>query len=116
MRHRPWLDLLLDVGAAYRLTRLVTSDALTEGLRERVIERGARRASLADDMAAARRYGPEVAEAGGPLAYLIECPWCTSIYVGVGVAVARRLAPLPWSHAARALTLSAITGWLSERS
>lgn len=110
-------ELVEDTGAVFRLTRLVTSDALTEGLRDRIIERQRQRlASTGDEMTVARRYGPEVAEAGGPVAYLVGCPWCASMWVAVGVAVARRAAPLPWALVARGLTMSTITGWLADRS
>lgn len=110
------LALIEDAGAVYRLTKLVTADALTEGLRDRIIDWSRQRLlSTGDEIVVSRRYGPEVAEAGGPLAYLVGCPWCASVWLAAGVALARRAAPLPWALAARALTMSAATGWLSER-
>lgn len=106
------VDLLVDAAATYRLTRLLTRDALLDGLRERVREREApaRRDVLRDS----RRYGVEVGETG-PLTYLLGCPWCSSIWVGAGVALARRSAPAVWGVAAAGLAASAATGWLSER-
>lgn len=113
MRRPGLLDLLIDVGATYRLTKLVVDDALTEGLRERIIDNS--RAGM-DELAVTRRYGHDVAQAGGPVAYLVGCPWCASIWVAAGVVLARRALPLPWAPVARVLSMSAITGWLSERS
>lgn len=114
---RRLVELAEDVGATYRLTRLITTDELTAGARERLVEN--RRAVLhseGDVVETAHRWGGDIAEHGGPLAYLVQCPWCASVYVGLGVAVARRLFPLPWGLVARGLSMSAITGWLSERS
>lgn len=48
-----------------RITRFVTTDKLSEPLR----------------VSAMKRLNPE-----GSLAYLIHCDWCSSIYVGAGVA------------------------------
>lgn len=55
--------LVLAVAATVRLTRLVTSDYLTEHPRRWL-----------------QAHLPE------PLAYLLGCPWCASIYVGGLVA------------------------------
>lgn len=111
------LQVAEDVGATYRLTQLVTRDALTQGLRARIAAwQKERLLSQGDVIVMARRYGQDVADEGGPLAYLVQCPWCTSLWVAAGVVLARRVLPLPWAPVARALSMSAITGWLSERS
>lgn len=107
------LDLLVDAGAVYRLTKLVVDDALTQGLRERIVAASQRRLDRSN---VTRIYGSDVADAGGPIAYVVACPWCASIWLGAGVVIARRLFPLPWGLAARGLSMSAVTGWLSERS
>lgn len=107
------LDLLVDAGAVYRLTKLVVDDALTQAVRDRLVEASARRLDRSNVV---RIYGEDVAEAGGPVAYLVGCPWCASIWLAGGVVIARRLFPLPWGLVARGLSMSAITGWLSERS
>lgn len=110
-------DAVEDTAAVFRLTRLLTQDALTDGLRARIAEQGRQRMlSTGDELVTARRYGQDIVDEGGPLAYLVQCPWCASIWIGAGVAVARRVAPLPWALAARVLTMSAVTGWLAERS
>jgi hypothetical protein len=62
------VDALTFIAAALataRITRLITSDVITEPLRVAVI----------------RRLNTE-----GRLAYMIVCDWCASVYVGAGVA------------------------------
>lgn len=105
-------DAVVDVAAAWRLTRLVTRDALTEGLRDRVQTWERQRTDLPTT---ARRYGQEIADMGGPLAYLLNCPYCVSVWVALGVALARRAAPLQWDRAAQVLATSAAVCWLAER-
>lgn len=80
------LDLLIDAGAAYRLTLLVTTDEITQPLRDRI-------AADAPDSFLDR---------------LVNCPWCAGVWVGMGVAAARAIAPRPWSVAARGLALAGI--------
>nr|WP_218681062.1 DUF1360 domain-containing protein [Rhodococcus qingshengii] len=55
---------LLTLGAAARLTRLVTDDYITRHFRAFFI----------------RRYGPD-----NDLAYLVTCPWCMSMYISGGM-------------------------------
>lgn len=107
------VELAEDAGAVYRLTKLVVDDALTQALREKLIEASSRRLDRSNVV---RIYGSDVADAGGPVAYLVGCPWCASVWIAAGVVIARRVFPLPWGLAARGLSMSAITGWLSERS
>jgi hypothetical protein len=57
--------------AVARLTGLITEDKITEGIRERLLDR------LDED---------------SKLAYLITCPWCVSIYLAIPAAV------LVWWH------------------
>lgn len=57
--------------AVARLTGLITEDKITEPVRIRVLDR------LEED---------------SKLAYLMTCPWCVSIYLGVLAA------PLLWWH------------------
>jgi hypothetical protein len=90
------LDVIIDALAVYRLTRLLTEDAILEQPRA--------------DLEAA------LTDAGHPLAAEgIRCPWCVGMYVAGAVTVLSTLAPRPWRPLARALALSAITGALSER-
>ncbi|MBK9178733.1 MAG: DUF1360 domain-containing protein [Acidimicrobiales bacterium] len=83
-------NLAVDVVAVHRLTRLVTSDELTRPIRERVVDRN-----------------PD-----GRLAYLAGCPWCASVWAGLAVAAARRVAPRAWRPLGFALAASTVTGLL----
>lgn len=118
--------------AVARLTRLVTSDKITEGPRDRYIWRSWGR----HFMAAARKERPDTDRAGHrrvaqdwartavrngaepPLrVYLATCPWCVSIYVA---AVAAPLAwfwgSSPWlAIPALALAFSQVTGFLATK-
>lgn len=88
-----WLDVVLGALATFRLTRLWTDDEITEDARGWLLRR------LPSD---------------GKLAYLVGCPWCISMYVGAGVAVAAWLAPsTPYTVAAAALSFSAVAGLLA---
>lgn len=104
--------------AAYRLTRLVTGDSLTEPLREQIFNRwppdidraalrwnGARLVVRADDAA---RPAPH------PVGRLIACSWCSGLWcAALVVALAARQGdvPLPVLTAAAVAT---IVGFLSE--
>lgn len=59
----------LTVGAlsTYRITRLITTDTITEGLRTRLWE----------------RYPPESTKLG----YLVTCDHCSAVYAALAVAV-----------------------------
>lgn len=80
-------DALADAAAAFRLTRLLVADEFPPiaAVREWVIERSD----------------------GGPLSYLVTCPYCMGVWVGLGIAAARKFAPGPWGWLARALALAA---------
>lgn len=103
-----WLVYALAVA---RVTRIVTSDRITEGPRER--------------LAAAlwRRFKPVVPPddwdvAEPPLAvYLLRCPWCVSIYVGAAAApIAYFWGALPvFLIPALALAFSHVTGLLAQK-
>ena len=118
--------MIVDALAAYRLTRLVTADSITAPLRGRVIEiayemdprpTADRVAGLA---AAAQSFDEGDCSAfdwlvdNDPcpprLAKLITCRWCASVWIGFGVAIARRVTPRAWRPIAEALALSAIAG------
>lgn len=60
-----WLLVVLAIGAIMRLTRLVTADALTEPIRERLIA----------------RWGEDAKRS-----YLITCDYCASMYLAPVVA------------------------------
>lgn len=101
-----WIGLVVDALATYRLTRLATADVISEPVRMAVVRRaGAKPAPGQDDLTA-----QEVVEgiADPPkLATLVTCRWCAGVWIAVGVAAARRLAPDAWEPVGRALALSA---------
>lgn len=115
------LDLLVDVLAVHRITRLVTADVVTRPWRARIIRRSYRgtktdyqdlvsRASDAE--ADAFPHGDDNAPA---LATLVTCPWCVSVYVSAGVVIARRFAPGLWNAAAYGLALSTASTLVANR-
>lgn len=88
---------VLTVGAAARLTRLVTTDAITGGLRARAIE----------------HRGPD-----SRLAYFVSCPWCVSVWVAAAVLAlgwwpARHGTAAWWWFPAVILTVSYAVGALA---
>lgn len=96
--------------AVARVTRLVTSDKITEGIRYRFVASRLR-----------RKYGvsPTAEQMGSPpmLAYLIMCPWCISIWIGAALAPFVALwGTRPWLWApAFALAASYVSGFLAQR-
>lgn len=93
---RPSAGLVVELLAGYRLTRAVVEDSHDMPL-------------LVPLRAAAER-----ALDGSSWAQVIDCPWCSSLWVGLGIAAARRLAPRAWGVAAGALAVSAVSGLLRQ--
>lgn len=89
------VGVLLALGATARLTRLVTSDVITERLRLRVVNAGRHRVGLSDK-----------------ILHFITCPWCVSMWIAAPVAVAFLWAGGSYWFLAPALvlTLSHVTG------
>lgn len=80
--------------ATARLTRLVTTDRITEAPRNAVLRR---------------------LDADSLLAYLIVCDWCASVYVGAAVAAVATWGP-SWSvWVLAALAYSYVAGYLAAR-
>lgn len=88
--------LVIAALAVARLTRLVTTDRITEAPRNWVLQR---------------------LKAEGLTAYLIVCDWCASFYVGLGVAAAGGLAGLwAWGWIVPlGLAFSYVAGWLASK-
>lgn len=96
--------ILLDAAAAYRLTKLATDDALTQPVRDRIIEAAyvlAERAEQArwDFLSRNAQLSMEegdwqriVEEDAHPpkLATLVTCRWCAGYWIALGVVVVRR--------------------------
>jgi hypothetical protein len=91
------LALTVDFLATYRLMTLVKDDKITEDLRNMVF----------------RRFGKPVGEHSHKLSYLLNCPWCLSVYFAAGAVAARHLRPRVWGPVAKVLALSALTGLIS---
>jgi len=90
------IPLLVAALVTARLTRLITTDRITQAPRVWLLRR------LPSDSLAA---------------YLIVCDWCVSFYVGMGVAAAGGLVGL-WSWLwvpALALAFSYAAGWLASK-
>lgn len=109
MTHSFWW-LLVDALATFRLTVLVTADAITDRWRDWIRRRGwtydAGRPELpipVPTMLGARFRA---------LHTLVTCPWCISIWLAAGVVIVTRLVPDVWQYAAMALALSAVAGRL----
>ncbi|QRY62741.1 hypothetical protein JVX90_00240 [Gordonia sp. PDNC005] len=88
------LAVILTIGLIARLTRLVTVDQITHWARQRIVV----------------RFG------FGNLAYLVTCPWCMSVWLGSGVAVAAYWwgDTRWWLMVALAGTASLVTGWAAN--
>lgn len=86
-----WYWFLVDMFAAYRITRLVTKDAVTAGFRK------------------------WLAGYEGPLVELFFCHWCIGFWISAAVVVLTWAWPLWWGFAALAFALSATVGWLADR-
>lgn len=96
MNLHPTVTLLVDALATYRLQKLVRDDKIAEPARNYIYH----------------KYGePHESK----LAYLTTCPWCLSIYAGLGLSFARMIAPGTTNALARGLALSAIAGIMAER-
>jgi len=89
-------DLLCDLLAGYRLTRVALDDSRDfpplAGLRDRAEK------TLAQHP---------------PWGQVLECAWCASTYVGLGIVAARKVAPRAWRAASLALAVSAVAGLLT---
>lgn len=82
------IELLIDIVATYRLTKLVMEDKAAEGLREFIYT-----------------HFPN-----GKLEYLVNCPWCISFWAGLTIFVLRRYYPEAANLLSSALAASAVTG------
>lgn len=89
------LDLLVDVFACHRVTKLVVEDVVTQPLRQKIFDK---KAPTEDSWT-----------------YIFTCPWCASIWIGAGIVAARTVAPKAWDPVARLLALSSATGLIAER-
>lgn len=110
------IEHVVDALAVARLTRLVTRDKITEDARGAAVlvayqrRDGYRRSH--DDLTLREWATVPLQDAQAPrLAQLVTCSWCVSIYVALGVAIARRRWPRAWAPVADALAFSAVAGY-----
>lgn len=123
------IDLFVDSIAAYRLTRFVTADVLTAGLRAKLIEGAYRRQARREHVTLSERAGQPIrqmrpsdwddlaiseGECAPKLATLITCRWCAGVWIAAGVLVARRVAPRVWPVAARGLVISSASALVAR--
>ena len=101
-----WVDLVVDVLATYRLTRLATADVISEPARQAVLRRsGAEIGPEHVDLTAV-----EVVDAlkdPPRIATLVTCRWCAGMWIAAAVTGARLAAPRFWKPVSRGLALSA---------
>lgn len=123
MDHAPWqekvLTLAVDALAVARLTHLVVADTITAGPRDFLIRRAYTQADRADFLEAAEEWeSPTEAVATDrhppKLAKLLTCPWCSSVWLGMGVLVLRKAAPRLWGPLSEGLAFSQVAGILSQ--
>ena len=88
------ITLLVGVLATARITRLVTTDRITQAPRMWMLTR---------------------VDADGMWGYLIHCTWCVSVYAGAAVAAVLAFGP-GWSvWVLGALSFSYTAGWLASK-
>ena len=89
------LSVVVAALAVTRVTRLITEDRILVGLRQWVV----------------RRWGEDSAQS-----YFVHCPWCVSIYVGLGLMTPAVLWPTKWTILAFSfLAASMVAGLLLDR-
>lgn len=107
------LHLVLIMLATARLTRLVTTDVLTEPVRGAATRALLVRKDIKTEYPSTRTSGFRY-----QLAYLIMCDWCASMYAGAAVAGAWwAWGDTMWfMMATAALSASYVTGFLASKT
>lgn len=111
-----WWWLTVDGLAVFRLTLLVTRDTITAGVRERLRRRAFDETPTVSSASLREEITPPFHAAARWLHQLVTCPWCISVWIAAPVVAVTALVPLVWQYAAAALALSAVAGFLAERS
>lgn len=93
-------DLVIDTLAAARVTRLVTTDAIVNPWREALFDR-------LDPTGERKRDNPP------PLVELLQCNWCTGVWVALGTQVLRRLVPRAWGAVADMLAVAQVAAYVT---
>jgi hypothetical protein len=89
------LEFIILALGVFRLTRIITTDAVLNSLRERIW----------------KKYPPE----RGGIGYLITCDWCSSIWTSSLVVVMYTIFTAPVFAVMCVLALSAVAGALTAR-
>lgn len=111
------LLLVVNMLAAFRLTRFIVADAFPFGVqRQRFVEWATDRwtptKARPSEHTDRDRRRLNVYEGYAPLAYLLTCYWCAGLYVSVTVALLASTGPW-WTWVAVPLALSATVGLLA---
>lgn len=113
-----WLLALIELGAVYRLTRLVTEDVITVRPRWAIIRwaylRAGHDAEIVDGDGSSSNQLDALVDAdmtedpcGVPKpAVLVVCRWCASVWIAAGVVLFHALVPSVWLPVAAVLALS----------
>lgn len=117
------VDLVLDAIAAYRITRLVTADVITEGPRRAIVLAAFAGGHVPNLVAlpgvpvveALTDWEAEHPQHPAPkIATLVTCRWCAGVWVAAAVTVARRCAPRAWQPVAEWMTVAAACALLAR--
>jgi hypothetical protein len=108
------VDLLIDVLAVHRMTRLVTSDVISRPARAEAIRFAYDPFNVRTPALTPMQWEAEVMLDDEPpwLAKLVTCRWCSSVWCAAFAVLARTFAPRAWRPAARALALSSASSLL----
>lgn len=90
--------------ATYRMTKLIIDDEITSDLRDAVINR-------LDKLKSEGKISDWLAY---KVEYLIGCPWCVSVWVGLAVFTLRKTDPDLADLVNGMLAASAVTGIIKE--
>ena len=88
------IDFIILALAVHRLTRLVTTDIVTERIREKIWS----------------KYPPHK----GGIGYLVTCNWCSSIWVASLVFSMYKISTEPVIFVCSILSLSSVAGLISR--
>jgi len=98
-------NFVIDALAIYRLTRLVTRDTITEGLRE----------TIEKEIQTMVSSGLTTQKNADKIVYLMGCDWCMSIWVAAFAYTLRKYVPAVWDTLKYVLAASAVTGALASQ-
>lgn len=108
-----WADLIVDALATDRLTRLATTDVISEPVRMAILRRTGAEPPPGEDDPTAQEVVESMADPPR-LATLVTCRWCAGIWIAAGVSAARTTVPRAWQPVARGLALSSVAVLLAR--